>query len=241
MNSDNTSERILSSWKEIAACFGKGVRTVQRWEKQGLPVHRPYGSDGNVVMAVESELRAWMNQYPESKNDGRTSDPNCRIKLLKEELQRLGSRIGILDERLRLVSSKLGRNGQIQERAVSVLAVDDNDIHRYTIGKLLSASGFDTLLAKNGTEALSLTATSKPDVILLDVMLPDMSGFEVCDSLRSESSTKDIPIVFHTAIAANEVNCTRALSAGACAFITYPIDRENLVTIINGCVMRDAA
>jgi CheY-like chemotaxis protein len=122
-----------------------------------------------------------------------------------------------------------------------VLAVDDNDVHRYTIAKLLSASGFDTLLAKNGAEALSLTATSKPDVILLDVMLPDMSGFEVCSSFRSNDSTKEIPVIIHTAVAANEVNCTRALSAGACAFITYPIDRENLVTIINGCVMRDAA
>jgi CheY-like chemotaxis protein len=241
MSTDNTSDRILSSWKEIAACLGKGVRTVQRWEKQGLPVHRPYGNSSNVVMAVESELRTWMTQYPESKQEASASDLNRRLTHLKEELQRLGSRIKILDERLRLGSLEPASRRQIQERPVSVLAVDDNDVHRYTIAKLLSASGFDTLLAKNGAEALSLTATSKPDVILLDVMLPDMSGFEVCSSFRSNDSTKEIPVIIHTAVAANEVNCTRALSAGACAFITYPIDRENLVTIINGCVMRDAA
>jgi CheY-like chemotaxis protein len=241
MNSDNTSDRILSSWKEIAACLGRGVRTVQRWEKQGLPVRRPYGKGTNVVMAVESELRTWMKQYSEPKNDPETSDLNSRLINLKEELQRLGSRILILDERLSLVSSKLAGKKPIQERAVSVLAVDDDDVHRYTIGKLLSVSGFDTLLAKNGAEALSLTATSKPDVILLDVMLPDMSGFEVCSSLRSNDSTKEIPVIIHTAVAANEVNSNRAASAGACAFITYPIDRENLATIINGCVIRGAA
>jgi len=239
MNSDNTSDRILSSWKEIAACLGRGVRTVQRWEKQGLPVRRP-SKGTNVVMAVESELWTWMKKYPEPKQDSSESELNPRIIHLKEGLQRLGSRISILDERLRFLSSELAAKARIQERPVSVLAVDDDEVHRYTIGKLLSASGFDTRVAKNGAEALSLTAESKPDVILLDVMLPDMSGFEVCNSLHSENSTKDIPIIFHTAIAANEVNCNRAVSAGACAFITYPMNRENLATIITGCVMRGA-
>jgi CheY-like chemotaxis protein len=121
---------------------------------------------------------------------------------------------------------------------ISVLAVDDNDIHSYAISKVLERKGFSVSIAKCGSAALQLVETVKPDVVLLDVHLPDLSGFEVCQRLRSDPKTRDIAVVFHTASAANEVARSHATQVGGDAFLTYPVDQEHLYSVIQGCVAR---
>jgi len=120
----------------------------------------------------------------------------------------------------------------------SILAVDDNEVHCYAIQKLLQTRGFDVRTANFGRGALEAAKASRPDVILLDVNLPDIDGFKVCSDLRENESTREIPVVFHTATSANEVNRTRALMVGGDAFLTYPISPEQLVSVIEGCMAK---
>jgi len=67
-----------------------------------------------------------------------------------------------------------------------ILNVDDNEAGRYTTTKILKKAGFDVIEAANGTDALTLAATRLPDLVLIDVNLPDISGFEVCKRLTED-------------------------------------------------------
>lgn len=102
------SDRLLSSWKEIATCLNRGVRTVQRWETQGLPVLRPAGPDSNVVMAVESEIREWMrNHLEKGVQDSSESEPvreaMARLEALKDLTVQLSARLQELRNRLEVI------------------------------------------------------------------------------------------------------------------------------------------
>lgn len=124
---------------------------------------------------------------------------------------------------------------------ISVLTVDDNEIHCYAMSKLLESAGYSVSVANCGTDALKIATTKRPDVVLLDVHLPDLSGFEVCAELRKYPETRNIPVVFHSATSATEVTRTRALSVGADAFLTYPVDKQHLYSVIQGCIARHRA
>jgi CheY-like chemotaxis protein len=121
---------------------------------------------------------------------------------------------------------------------ISVLTVDDNSIHCYAISKILERRGFSVATASSGNDALQVVASAKPDVVLLDVNLPDLSGFEVCQRLRADPTTRDIAVVFHTAATANEVTRQQARRVGGDAFLTYPVDQDHLYSVIQGCVAR---
>jgi CheY-like chemotaxis protein len=121
---------------------------------------------------------------------------------------------------------------------ISVLAVDDNSIHCYAISKILQRRGFSVATANSGNDALQVVALKKPDVVLLDINLPDLSGFEVCQRLRADPTTRDIAVVFHTAATANEVTRQHASQVGGDAFLTYPVDQEHLYSVIQGCVAK---
>ena len=77
----------------------------------------------------------------------------------------------------------------------TVLNVDDNSANLYVKSRVLRAAGFEVLEASTGEKALSLAADRHPDVVLLDIRLPDISGIEVCRRLRADSGTQRIPIV----------------------------------------------
>jgi CheY-like chemotaxis protein len=121
---------------------------------------------------------------------------------------------------------------------ISVLTVDDNSIHCYAISKILERRGFSVATASSGNDALQVVASAKPDVVLLDVNLPDLSGFEVCQRLRADPTTRDIAVVFHTAATANEVTRQQARMVGGDAFLNYPVDQDHLYSVIQGCVAR---
>ncbi|EPR41072.1 response regulator receiver modulated diguanylate cyclase [Desulfovibrio sp. X2] len=103
----------------------------------------------------------------------------------------------------------------------SVLIVDDNPENI----EVLSASLGDeveVLFATTGKDALELARTEQPDLILLDVMMPDMDGYRVCSELKSLPETIDIPVIFVTALSQEEEE-TRGLDAGAIDYVTKPI------------------
>src|SRR6202522_3657892 len=103
-----------------------------------------------------------------------------------------------------------------------ILVVDDVPANVKLLEARLSAEYFDVLTASSGAEALAICARADCDIILLDVMMPDMDGFEVCRRLKSNPATHFIPVVIVTALdsPADRVRC---LEAGADDFLTKPV------------------
>jgi CheY-like chemotaxis protein len=91
---------------------------------------------------------------------------------------------------------------------IKVLIIDDEFDFCYFVKKNLSQSGpFDVLIATSGTEGIDLAEKEEPDIILLDLFMPDMPGEDVAEALRKNPVTKDIPILFVTALASNNDIC----------------------------------
>lgn len=113
-----------------------------------------------------------------------------------------------------------------------ILFVDDNPVLNYAISRLLTAAGFSVIRAHNGTEALQFSKTESPAVAILDIRLPDISGFDLCAEIKKNPSTAHIPIIFHTATSSTPENMERARQCGAAEFLTYPVDSDELVATV---------
>jgi len=107
-----------------------------------------------------------------------------------------------------------------------LLAEDEPDVQ--LIARLsLKKAGFTVVTAGNGLEALERVAAERPDVILLDWMMPDMDGYETCRRLKADPATADIPVIFLTA-RVQEAEVARALALGAAGCIGKPFDALTL-------------
>jgi DNA-binding response OmpR family regulator len=109
-----------------------------------------------------------------------------------------------------------------------ILIADDNPSNAELLDTHLDGSGFDTKLVYNGEDTLKAARDWKPDLILLDVMMPKMSGFEVCRRLRADSATKDIAVLMVTALD-QTTDVETAVDAGTDDFITKPINKTELL------------
>jgi two-component system alkaline phosphatase synthesis response regulator PhoP len=110
-----------------------------------------------------------------------------------------------------------------------VLLVDDNEQNLELLLAYLEELGCELRTAPDGLEALEDLARKRPDLILLDVMMPRMSGFQVCSKIKKDPALRDIPVVMVTAL--NEVaDVERAVESGADDFLTKPVNRLELVT-----------
>lgn len=118
-----------------------------------------------------------------------------------------------------------------------VLTVDDNEIHCYSLSKLLAAAGFEVASAHSGNEALEVFRRSSPDAILLDVGMSDIDGFEVCRAIRSDANNNKVAIVFHSA-SGHATTASSADGHGGDAFLTYPVDSQHLISVLRGCIQR---
>lgn len=108
-----------------------------------------------------------------------------------------------------------------------VLIVDDEYIGRETLQSVLEGEGYELEMAENGFQAIEKAKKLLPDVILLDVMMPGMTGFEVCQRIRNDPQIAEIPIIILTALDDRE-SLLNALKAGADDFISKPFDRYEL-------------
>ena len=108
-----------------------------------------------------------------------------------------------------------------------VLIVDDEYIGRETLQSVLEGEGYELEMAENGLQAIEKAKKLLPDVILLDVMMPGMTGFEVCQRIRNDPQIAEIPIIILTALDDRE-SLLNALKAGADDFISKPFDRYEL-------------
>jgi two-component system, cell cycle response regulator len=109
-----------------------------------------------------------------------------------------------------------------------ILVVDDVPANVKLLEARLSAEYFDVLTATNGAEALDICSRAECDIILLDVMMPDIDGFEVCRRLKSNPATHFIPVVIITALD-SPADRVHGLEAGADDFVIKPIDEMQLI------------
>lgn len=112
-----------------------------------------------------------------------------------------------------------------------ILLVDDEPINLLLLEELLSAEGYLTESATSGNEALEIAQATLPDLVLLDIMMPDMNGFEVCQNLRTNEQLQTIPIIFLTALD-NEEARLKGLETMGDDYITKPINTRLLLAKI---------
>jgi len=113
----------------------------------------------------------------------------------------------------------------------TILIVDDEPIGRQLIDAILYKEGYDLQFAENGKEAFEKAKTVNPDLILMDVMMPEIDGFEVCQMLRDDKEMNNVPIILVTAL--DDIDSRiRGLEAGADDYISKPFDRLELLARI---------
>jgi len=118
-------------------------------------------------------------------------------------------------------------NSNMNENKSKILVIDDDARNVRLLEAMLLAEGYETWMAPSGEDALTLVKEKLPDLILLDVMMPGMNGFEVTEKLKSSASTRMIPIIMITALQDRESRLY-ALQAGADEFLSKPVDRAEL-------------
>ncbi|MBM4108973.1 MAG: response regulator [Phycisphaerae bacterium] len=125
-------------------------------------------------------------------------------------------------------------------RDIRALLVDDNEQNLELLEAYVEDLGCETATARDGVEALETVARWRPDVILLDVMMPRVSGFQCCVRLKGDPTTRTIPVLIVTAL--NEVaDVERAREAGADDYITKPVNKVELLQKVRSLAARGRA
>ena len=113
-----------------------------------------------------------------------------------------------------------------------ILLIDDEEAYLENLDTLLEEEGFETVTASNGMDGIDAAKTSQPDLIVCDIMLPDISGYVILEELRKRKSTKLIPFIFLTA-KAEMSDLRKGMNLGADDYITKPFSIKDLTSAIN--------
>jgi len=116
-----------------------------------------------------------------------------------------------------------------------ILVVDDDEMVLMALNELLTPEGYEVQTVLSGAEALEWLDQNGYDLLVLDIIMPEMDGFELCKRIRKQEEFKEIPIVFLTAKSREEDRAT-GLDAGANLFISKPISPEKLLRIISDTI-----
>jgi len=116
--------------------------------------------------------------------------------------------------------------------AITILIIDDEMVSRYTIAAILEPNHYTLVFAEDGKQGLEKAKTISPDLVLLDVMMPHMNGFEVCRHLRTYPELVNTPVVMVTAWN-DPIARARCLEMGANEVIYKPVDRTELQALVN--------
>jgi CheY-like chemotaxis protein len=129
------------------------------------------------------------------------------------------------------MESQMDEQNKDADKRPTILVVDDDQQNLELVQAYLEDVECETVAARDGIEALDLVANAKPDLILLDVMMPKMSGFEVCRRLKNDPDTSHIPVIMVTAL--NEFgDIERGIDSGTDDFVSKPINKLELLTRI---------
>ena len=119
----------------------------------------------------------------------------------------------------------------MQKEAI-ILVVDDNSVNRAVLFDYLDSRGYHVLIAETGEAGVEIAARMKPNVILMDIMLPGIDGHEACRQIRSNTECKHIPIIFMSALDDNQSKA-EGLKAGGSAYVTKPVLYDEIASLLN--------
>jgi DNA-binding response OmpR family regulator len=119
-----------------------------------------------------------------------------------------------------------------QQQSEQILLVDDNVTNLQVLHQTLDGRGYKLLIAKNGASALAIAEKAKPSLILLDIMMPEMDGYEVCRRLKGNPALSDIPVIYLSAMTDTE-DKVKGFELGAVDYITKPFQPEEVIARVN--------
>lgn len=119
-----------------------------------------------------------------------------------------------------------------------VLIDDDPDLRKLLKLTLEFTAGWQVSAAADGSEGIELVRRMKPDIAVVDIMMPDMDGYEVCRRLKADTATADVPIVFLTA--RKELDQARVEACGACGVVVKPFDPDELANQLQALCGKDS-
>lgn len=114
----------------------------------------------------------------------------------------------------------------------TILIADDNEVNREMLGKRLAKKGFEVILAEDGVEACEKTRAGSPDLILMDMNMPRMTGWDATTALKADPATQAIPVIALTA-ASEQEDIDKAMAAGCDAYQSKPVKLAELLVKIN--------
>ena len=123
-------------------------------------------------------------------------------------------------------------SGEIKAKNKLILVVDDNPENINLLGNILRENGYEVGAASDANKAFEFVKNELPDLILLDVMMPGMNGFEVCEELKSNVETKHIPVIFLTAKTTTE-DIVKGFKVGGVDYVTKPFKKEELIARVD--------
>lgn len=122
----------------------------------------------------------------------------------------------------------MGESKWISDLEIAVLLVDDERENRELVSTILDLCGYESIQAGSGAEALQLLTENPVDIILLDIMMPDMDGYEFCRQLKQSKNLTHIPIIMLTALV-DEASRRKSFEVGANDFISKPFKMDDLI------------
>jgi putative two-component system response regulator len=135
------------------------------------------------------------------------------------------------------IQAQISQVNSFDAESPKILVVDDHDVSRMTAVTLLGMEGYAVIEAASGVAALEMVKQQQPDLILLDVMMPGMDGFEVCQLLKQDEHTRLIPVIFITALN-DRRSRIRGIEVGADDFLSKPFDRSELAARVKSLVQQ---
>lgn len=116
-----------------------------------------------------------------------------------------------------------------------VVVVDDSAPTRELLEAWLTSAGCDVLTAASGEDAVPLIQQQKPDLVLLDIVMPGLDGLEVCRRLKQDAETRDVPVIVVSGLQ-HQANVRRAREAGAEAYVWKPFDEDELLSVVSAAL-----
>jgi len=149
---------------------------------------------------------------------------------IRELIDALVTKGGSTPQFLQVIKQSLnGKGGQ----RFTILNVDDNVEHRYAISRVLTGAGFEVIEAGTGAEALDRAPRLRPSLIILDINLPDMLGFDVCRQLKANPVTRDIPVIHISATYPTHMADMESKNSGAGRFLRHPQNVYEVVRVVH--------
>lgn len=113
-----------------------------------------------------------------------------------------------------------------------VLIVDDSQSHLYSLSQIVEGEGHEVITAESGEQGVEKAKAELPDVILMDIVMPGMNGFQATRAMSKEASTEQIPVIFVTT-KNQETDRIWGMRQGAAGYVTKPVDKQDLINAIN--------